>query len=58
MRHFQNGDHADRRMLVFLSVRGLQGDTEAKGGRLLRVLFVWIREVSSCPGTAGMLPLI
>ena len=58
MRLCENGDHADRCMPVFLPVRRLQGDTEAEGGRLLRVLFVWVREVPSGPGAAGMLPLI
>lgn len=46
-------DHADRRVRVFLCVRGLRDSPQAQARRLLRVLFLWGRSVSANSGGAS-----
>lgn len=51
----QAGIHADRRMPVLLRMRALQNCLAAQGGRLLRLLLVWVNAVSADPGAAHLL---
>jgi hypothetical protein len=46
------GDHADRRLSVLLCLHGLRYEATAKGGRLLRVLLLWLDTVPAHAGAA------
>jgi hypothetical protein len=52
LRHGEVGDHANRRLPVFLSVHRLRRDAEAKTRRLLRVLFLRLGSLPAGPGRA------
>ena len=49
LRHIQKRADADRRVPVLLCVYGLRHAAQTQGGRLLRILFLWRRSVSSDP---------
>ncbi len=50
------GDHADRCVHVLLRMYTLQNAAEAQSGRLLRVLFLWLRSLPTYSGACGVLP--
>jgi hypothetical protein len=57
MRAPGHGADADRRLPIFLSLQGLWRTAQAEGGRLLRVLFLWIGAVPADPTAAIVLRL-
>jgi hypothetical protein len=47
MRPSGRGADAQRRLPILLSLQGLRRTAQAEGGRLLRVLFLWVGAVSA-----------
>ena len=55
MRHEDDGNDADGRLPVFLGVPGLQRGAEAQAGRLLRLVLLWHRALSTGAGRRRVL---